>query len=81
MGNVQDKWLKKRCFETIPDGDVLMLERMLKKRPQFCDARNGSKSDGMSLLILASFLDQPAKVELLLHSGANPDKPCAVRSN
>lgn len=81
MGNVQDKWLKKRCFETIADGDVNMLERMLRKRPQFCNARKGKRNDGMSLLVLASFLDQPDKVKLLLQSGASPDKQCAVRSS
>ena len=78
VGNVSARWAKKRCFELIPDGDVVKLDRMLQKRPQFCDARNGTKDDGMSLLILASFLDQTEKVDLLLNKGANPEKPCGV---
>jgi hypothetical protein len=81
VGNVSARWAKRRCFDLIPDGDVVKLDRMLQKRPQFCDARNGTKDDGMSLLILASFLDQPEKVDLLLNKGANPEKPCGVSNH
>ena len=74
MGNVSARWAKKKCFDLIPNGDIVKLEKMLQKRPQFCNARNGPKDDGMSLLILASFLDEPEKVDLLLNKGANPER-------
>ena len=80
MGNVSSSWAKRKCFNLVEDGDVSKLEGMLQKRPKFCNARNGSNSDGMSLLILASFLDRPDKVEMLLQRGADPEKPCGVRT-
>ena len=80
MGNVSSSWAKRKCFDLVEDGSVLKLEWMLQKRPKFCDARNGTRSEGMSLLILASFLDHPEKVEMLLRRGADPEKPCGVGS-
>ena len=80
MGNVSSSWAKRKCFDLVEDGDVRKLEGMLQKRPKFCNARNGTRNDGMSLLILASFLDRPDKVEMLLQRGADPEKPCGVRT-
>lgn len=79
MGNVSSKRDKKKCFDIVANGDVKKLEKIIRKHPHYCDLRNGSHGDGMSLLILASFLDHPAKVDLLLKEGAQPDQPCAVR--
>ena len=80
MGNTLSmKDPKKKCFDIIANGDIKKLEKIIRKHPDYCDLRSGSQGDGMSLLILASFLDHPEKVDLLLKKGAHPDQPCAVR--
>jgi hypothetical protein len=67
---------KARCFDIIENGVVAKLEKILKKKPKLCNLKKGSHNEGMSLLILASFLDHPDKVNLLLAKGANPDLSC-----
>ena len=80
MGNTLSmKDPKKKCFDIIANGDIKKLEKIIRKHPDYCDLRSGSHGDGMSLLILASFLDHPEKVDLLLKKGAHPDQPCGVR--
>ena len=78
MGNVSSQRDKAKCFDIVANGDVKKLLKIIRKHPEYCDLKSGLHGEGMSLLILASFLDHPGKVEMLLREGAHPDQPCAV---
>ena len=78
MGNVSAQRDKAKCFDIVANGDVKKLLKIIKKHPEYCDLKSGQHGEGMSLLILASFVDHPAKVEMLLKEGAHADQPCAV---